>query len=146
MANSLTYYGQIVLIKSDIRSITGFVAGTAGNVGGFSKVAARLKLYTSASTPSKSVGLAAFTEASGGGYAAKTIAEGDWTASLSSGNYQIQLADQTWTATGGSIANVAGAYITDASGNVMAWFERGSTVTINDGEDITADDLIVRPG
>lgn len=145
MANSLTYYGQAVSLKDDVRTITNFTAGSTTNIGGIAQIAARLRLYTSASVPAKAGGGGAFVEASGGGYAAKTIAETDWTLELVSGNYQIRLTDQTWTASGGSIANISGAYMTDVDGNVMAWWERSSALTLADGDSITADDLIVRP-
>lgn len=141
MANSLTYYGQVVCLKRDATAYR--TSGSETNVGGFSKLALRLRLYTSASTPAKTGGT--FVEATGGGYAAKTITDADWVAATVSGNVQIQLNDQTWTATGGSIANIAGAYATDTDGNVMGWWERSSAVTLADGDSITADDLIVRP-
>lgn len=141
MANSLTYYGQAVMLRKDATAYR--TSGSETNVGGFAKLGLRLRLYTSASTPAKTAGT--FVEATGGGYAAKTIAESDWTLSTVSGNVQAQLTDQTWTATGGSVANIAGAYVTDTDGNVMGWWERSSAVTLADGDSITADDLIVRP-
>jgi hypothetical protein len=141
MANSLTYYGQAVMLRKDATAYR--TSGSETNVGGFAKLALRLRLYTSASTPAKTAG--SFVEASGGSYAAKTIAESDWVLSTVSSNVQLQLNDQTWTASGGSIANIAGAYVTDTDGNVMGWWERASALTLADGDSITADDLVIRP-
>jgi hypothetical protein len=54
------------------------------------------------------------------------------------------LADQVWTATGGSIANIAGSYITNAAGDVLAWWERTTPLTLLDGEAVTDDDLTIQ--
>lgn len=126
MANSLTYAGEENMLKK------------VASAGGIAAVATHLRLYANTSTPSKAGDL--FTEVTGGGYAAKTIVTGDWTyAEVSS---KITLDDQVWTAAGGSIANIAGAYITDVGGDVLAWWER-AVLTLGDGETITADDLYI---
>jgi len=143
MANSLTNYGQTIALNEDDRSESG-ITGTTTNTGGIKKMAVELHLYTSASTPHKEHDSATWVEASGGGYAAKTGLAGSWTVQITSGNVEIQLVDQTWTASGGSIANVAGAFASDADDNPIAWWERSSAITLNDGDSITADDLIIR--
>lgn len=153
MANSLTYYGQAVCLFKDIRTITNFTTGSTTNTGGFAKIAARLRLYLATSSPNKDGGT--FNEvayanlqidgSSPAVYSAITIAEADWTTSTTNGNFEIKLNDMGWLATG-AVANIGGAYITDANGNVMAWFERSSPVTLASGDKIIADDLIIRLG
>ncbi len=134
MANSLTYAGQDAA----------FYGGTGD--GGFARTATKLKLYTSASTPAKDG--TGFTEvANGNGYLTNGIAitRSDWTAETDSLNRRIRLANKVWTASGGSIANIAGAYVTDAADNVLAWFERSSPITIASGDTFTADTLFIKP-
>lgn len=150
MTASLTNYGQRVALHKDNRNAP--LVGTPTGLGGIIKVATRIKLYTSASVPGKAdsqatPGGGAFIEvANGNGYTTAGLAliEADWTYSVVGGNAQYQLTDKQWNAIGGQVLNVAGAFITDADGNVMAWWERGSTVTLNDGESIKADDFVIR--
>lgn len=154
MVNSLSNYGQLIALYQDatnLTAITGTLANPgAGSQGGILQVGSELHLYTSASTLDKDADNQSITEASGGGYAAKTglaglsSGSGAWTIQLNGTNVEIQLDDQVWTASGGSIANIAGAYLTDDDDNVIAWWERSSAVTLNDGDSITADDLIIR--
>lgn len=154
MANSLTYYGQAVCLFKDIRTIPNFATGNTTNAGGFAKIAARLRLYLATSNPAKSGG--AFTEvtytnllqidgSSPAVYTSIPISETDWTTGYASGNFEIKLTDMGWLATG-VVSNIGGAYITDANGNVMAWFERATPVTLSSGDKIIADDLIIRLG
>ena len=134
MANSLTLKGQEYMLH-----------GTSSD-GGFSRLATKLKLYTSASTPAKDG--TGFTEvANGNGYTTGGIAivRANWTLELDSGNNRIRLANQVWTASGGSIANIAGVFATDASDNVLAWWERSSPITIASGDTFTADSLYIKP-
>ena len=140
---ALTYYGQAVMLQQDVRTLPNFTLGVSGNIGGFAQVAAFLRLYTTATTPSKNLATS-FVEASGGGYAALPIVEANWTLELISSNMQIRLADQTFTASAGVIADVAGVYITDASGNVMAWLERSAPFTLLLGETVIVDDFTLR--
>lgn len=126
MANSLTYLGEENMLKE------------AGSSGGIAAVATHLRLYDNTSTPAKAGTL--FTEVTGGAYAAKTIVTGDWTYDQASS--KITLDDQIWTAVATPIANIAGAYITDTSGDVLAWWER-SVLTLAAGETLTADDLYI---
>jgi hypothetical protein len=149
MVNSITNYGQLIMLYQDgTTTRAAFEAGLAGtitNVGGIIKMMTRLRLYTSASVFTKNQSGQSVVQASGGGYAAKTISSANWTVSVSSGNTQVVLADQVWTAAGGSIANIAGAYATDTDSNVIAWWERTTPITLNDMDSITADDLTIRP-
>ena len=141
---SLTFFGmQAALLGTNV------VAGSA-----IANIAQSLRLYTSASSPSKLAGTGSyagsvyFTEvANGNGYATGgvIINSNSWTFSNDGTNGLLTLANQTWTASGGSIVNIAGAYIADGSGNVLGWFERtAGTVTIASGDQLVASSLIVQ--
>jgi hypothetical protein len=141
MANSLTNYGQQVALFSDKLKAVGSVT----NAGGVANLGTNLKLYTSASTPN--VNGTGFTEvSSGNGYTTggKALTTASYTLSVVSQSAQMVIADQTWTASGGSIANIGGVYLTDSSGNVLAWWERTAALTLTDGDTMVADDLTLR--
>jgi len=128
MANNTTNLGQRIAL--------GVEAGAGGGIVG---IATSLRLYTSSSTPSKD-GTGFVEVPDGNGYSTGGIAisESDWVSSLDGGNEQVQ-------ASGGTIANVAGAYIADGSGNVLAWFPRpGGAVSIGAGETITVRDTTIK--
>jgi hypothetical protein len=131
MANSLTYKGEEYALNGD-----------GASDGGVARKATKVKLYQSGSTPAKDG--TGFTEvANGNGYTTggHAITTVDWT--YDSLNSKITLADQVWTASGGSISNIAGAYITDAADAVMAWWERASAITLASGDSLTLDDLAI---
>jgi hypothetical protein len=118
--------------------------GTAAPNGAIANLGTKLKLYTSASTPAADG--TGFTEvANGNGYTTggKALSRSNYTFAFSAPNATIVIADQTWTASG-PISNVAGAYLTDASDNVLAWFPRGSTASIDSPDQIVADDLTLQ--
>lgn len=132
MANSLTNAGEELALFGD----------GVGD-GSIARLATSVRLFTSASTPNKNG--TGFTQvANGNGYTTGGIAitVADWTFSVNGVNGQIVLDDQVWTATGGQIVNIAGAYIHDGT-DVLAWWER-STVTLDDTDTITLDDLTIR--
>jgi hypothetical protein len=134
MSNSLTYAGQDAMIH-----------GGASD-GGFSRTAAKLKLFASTSTPNKDG--TGFTEVgSGNGYVTGGIAisRADWVNETDSGNRRIRLTNKVWTATGGSIPNIAGIFVTDAANVVLGWWERASPITIASGDTFTADAIFVKP-
>lgn len=112
--------------------------------GGLANVAVTLRLYASASSPSKN-GTGFIEIPAGNGYSTggKTIAAGNWTAETVSNNRRIRLADQSWIAAGGSIVNIAGAFLCDAGGNALAWFELPQVTTILNGDTLILDDLNV---
>lgn len=115
----------------------------AASDGGFARMATKLKLYKSGSTPAKDG--TGFTEVDPGhGYTTggKAISRANW--SYLSGPSRITLADQVWTAVGGSIPDIAGAYLTNEDNEVMAWWDRSTALTLLDGESVTADDLTVQ--
>lgn len=111
--------------------------GTAGSI---ARLATAIRLYTSASVPTKAgvEGVDFIQLANGGGYTSggKTVAVGDWTGGLVGSNYGITLADQTWTGTGSGMPSIAGAYLVDAANNVLAWWSR-STVSVPSGQTFT---------
>ena len=83
-----------------------------------------LKLYTNNYTPLDSSTAGNFTEATGGGYAAKTLANGSWTQSNVGGIEQVLYALQSFIFTGALTGNPAiyGYFVVDADG-VLVWAE-----------------------
>jgi hypothetical protein len=132
MANSLTYKGEESMLKGD------------GADGGITRLAVAVRLMRGDSIPSRD-GTGFIEVSNGNGYTtgghAITVANWVYTAQLS----KTVLADQTWTAAGGSIASIRGAYIVDVANNVLAWWER-SLLTLSNGDDLTLDDLTVQLG
>lgn len=91
-----------------------------------------LKLFCNDTALADSDTAATFTEASGGGYAAKTLANGSWTvASDGSGIETASYAQQTWTFTGALDTNttVYGYYVVDADNTLIFAELLGSAVT-----------------
>ena len=131
MANSITNQGQLDMLMG-------------GTPGGIAQLGTKLKLYASGSTPNKNG--SGFTEVSnGGGYTTGGIAltNANYTPSLVSTNEQIVLDNQVWTASGGGIANIAGAYLTDASDNPLVWWERSSAISLASGDTLTTTSLTI---
>jgi len=118
------------------------IYGTASD-GGFSRLATKLKLYKNTSTPAKD-GTGFVQVVNGNGYTTggKTISRANWL--YLSGPSRITLDDQVWTAGGGTIPDIAGAYLTNAADEVMAWWARDTVLTLLDGESVTADDLTIQ--
>jgi len=144
---SLTNYGQQVALHDDDRGILGGLNGSASGAGGLANLISEIELYDSGSTPGKDASTAVFDTPSGGGYSPIAISKANWTPSLGGGgDVEMVLANQTFTASGGSIDNVDGAFVTDnaSPGNVLAWWERSSTITLALSDSITADQLTVR--
>lgn len=133
MANSLTNKGEEYMLIGD-----------GGGDGSFARKAAKVKLYDSTSTPAK--GGSGFNEvAAGNGYTTggQAISLVNWSFSVVSNQGQIVLDDQVWTASGGPISNIAGAFITDSGDLPLAWWER-TPFTLQDTETLTLDDLTIR--
>jgi len=86
-----------------------------------------LRLYTNDYTPVEGSTAGNFTEAAGGGYAAKTLTNGSWTQSQVGGIEQVAYAEQTFNFTGplSGSATVYGYFVTDADG-VIVFAERGA--------------------
>lgn len=132
MANSLTNFGEQVMLTG------------SGADGSIARIANSVRLYINTSTPNKN-GTGFNQVPNGNGYLTGGIAIvfANWTLSLVSLTNQIALtSDPSWTASGGSIANIAGAFIT-AGASVMAWWER-TPFTLLNTETLTLDDLTIR--
>lgn len=143
---ALTQYGQQLGLIDDRRALLGLSTSPAQvDQGGIAHIVTKIKLYDNTSTATKTMSSNVFNTPGGGGYADKTIAKANWTPSVGGGgDVEMVLANQTFTATGGSINNVQGAFITDPANNEVAWWERSSAVTLALGDSITADTLTIR--
>lgn len=80
-----------------------------------------LKLYTNNYTPLDTSVAGDFTEASGGGYAAKTLSNASWVVTTGNDPSDAVYAEQTWTFTGllAGSATVYGYFIVDADGILL---------------------------
>lgn len=82
-----------------------------------------IKLFCNGITPATDDTAADFTEASGGGYAAKTLTEGSFTVALDAGDgvYYASYAAQVFTFTGALTTNpnIYGYYILDGDGDIV---------------------------
>lgn len=77
-----------------------------------------LKLFCNNITPSQTDTAGTYTEAAGGGYAAKTLTNGSWTINPTDHPKDATYAQQTWSFTGPLTTNgtIYGIYIVDADG------------------------------
>jgi hypothetical protein len=84
-----------------------------------------LKLFTNDKTPADTDVAGDYTEASGGGYSAKTLANGSWTVTPGNDPSDAVYAEQIWTFTGALSTNptIYGCFIIDADG-IITWAER----------------------
>jgi hypothetical protein len=132
MANSLTYKGEEHMLIGD------------GSDGSIARLATAIKLMKGTSVPRRD-GTGFVEVDNGNGYTTggQAVVIGDWT--YDQDLSQIVLNDVEWTASGGSIVNIIGAYLTDTGGNVLAWWERSLT-TLAAGEILRLDNLSVKLG
>ena len=129
MTASWTYYGfEMALIGN-------------GTQGGAGRVAAFARLYLSTSVPNVDHTVGTWVEASGSGYAARAITHTDWT--YTANPSRLVLTDLVWPLAG-ALSGVAGAYITDSLGNVMAWWDKIPALSLNAGDLILLDHLTLR--
>jgi len=99
-----------------------------------------LKLFTNDYTPVETSVVGSFTEATGSGYAEKSLTDGSWTVT----NADPAVAtydggDQVFTFTG-ALGNVYGYYITDFAETGLVWAERFTSAPFNvqnNGDTIT---------
>lgn len=129
MPSQLTYKGELACLLGN------------GTDGGLARLATAIKLYRSTSTPAKD-GTGFVEVANGFGYTTGGIAitVANWAATTPPPQ-GAKLDDKSWVATGGSIADVAGAYLCDAAGDVLMWAESTEVRTYAAGETILVDDL-----
>ena len=98
----------------------------------------KLKLFTTDVTPDDDTVLVDLTEASGNGYAAKTLTGASWAISTSVGVTTASYAEQTFTFTG-ALGNVYGYFITNGAGDELLWCERFTDAPydiVNNGDEI----------
>lgn len=102
-----------------------------------------LRLFCNNITPARGDVLGNYTEANGGGYAAKALSQGSWTVNPANGPRDAVYAEQTFTFTGELTTNkdIYGYFVTDADSNVV-WAEKFGTLfhPYNNG-----DQLLVTP-
>ncbi len=129
MTASWTYYGfRMALIGN-------------GTNGGAARIATRARLYLSTSTPNIDETVGVWHEVSGSGYAPRAITHTDW--AYTSNPSRIVLADIIWPFAG-NVNGIAGAFITDALGKVMAWWDKIPVINMNPGDSVVLDDLTLR--
>lgn len=132
MSASLTYLGEKAMLFGN------------GSDGSIARLVTRLRLYST--QPSRDG--SGVVEVSGAGYAFIAISVADWTFTAVPSPIapmQIVLGNKSWTAGVGGIANIAGAYVCDSSGNPLAWWgRRDGLISVPAGEVFTADFLTIR--
>jgi len=84
-----------------------------------------LKLFTNDITPVDTHVASNYTEAAGGGYAAKTLSNGSWTVTPANDPSDAIYAQQVWTFTGALTGPgvIYGYFVLDADG-ILLWAER----------------------
>jgi hypothetical protein len=95
-----------------------------------------LRLFVTDITPSDSDSASDYTEATGGGYAAKTLLSSNWTVDIYESIARAVYANQVFTFTGPLATNpsIYGCYVTDADG-VLVFAEKAPspyTPLVND--------------
>jgi hypothetical protein len=104
-----------------------------------------LHLYTNNYTPVDTSANANFTEAAGGGYAAKTLAHGNWTVTAGNDPSDAAYAQQTFTFTGNLTGNasVYGYHVKDEDDAVI-WAEKFASpfTPANNGDNIKITPLV----
>jgi hypothetical protein len=92
-----------------------------------------LHLFRNNYTPIESSLVAAFTECTGAGYAAKTLTGSSWSIATAAGVSTASYAEQTFTFTATDV--VYGYYVTNAAGTIVLWAEllSGSPFNIPSG-------------
>ena len=82
-----------------------------------------LKLFSNDKTPAEGDVAGDYTEASGSGYAAKTLTKTSWSVANVGGVTTGEYAEQEFTFSG-ALGNVYGYYIVGATSAVLLWAER----------------------
>ena len=98
-----------------------------------------LKLFVTDVTPADTHTAANYTEASGGGYAAKTLINGSWTITVANDPSDAVYAEQTWTFTSSLDTNptIYGYFIIDADGTLITAEKLGTSFTpANNGDQL----------
>lgn len=85
-----------------------------------------LKLYATNVTPAEGDTAGSYTEAAGGGYAAKSLTGANWTVATATGTTTgTYNTAQVWTFTGALTTNatIFGYFLVSASGGILLWAE-----------------------
>ncbi len=104
-----------------------------------------LNLYVNNVTPAETDTAASYTAATGGGYAAISLAGASWTYTSGTPSYG-SYAQQTWTFTGALTTNptIYGYYVTQTTSGAIMWAERfGTSFTpANNGDQLLLTPII----
>lgn len=105
-----------------------------------------LKLFVNDITPADDDVIGDYTEAAGGGYAAKTLTASEFTVSTVAGIVQAVYAQQQFVFTGALTTNPAiyGAYIVDADGVLILAERAASPYTPSDNGHMYVVDVVVQ--
>lgn len=149
---SLTNYGQQLGLYDDNRTfLAGPLAGSTSGAGGIANLAAGLHLFVDGTAVfDKDASVLNLVPPVDAGYTNGTVPialtkGASWVnPSAASGDTQIVLNNQTFTATGNPINDVGGAFIQDSDTNIIAWWERSTPITLAASDSITADQLTIR--
>lgn len=99
-----------------------------------------LKLFATNVTPADTDTAGTYTEATGGGYSAKTLSNGSWTVTVGNDPSDAVYAAQEFTFTGALTTNttVYGYFVVDADG-VLLWAEKLTSgfTPANNGDKLT---------
>lgn len=107
-----------------------------------------LKLFVNDITPADDDVIGGYTEASGGGYSAKTLTASSFTVSTADGIVQASYARQSFVFTGALDTNSAirGAYVVDADDVLICAEKAPAEYSPDDGGDIYAVDVVIQIG
>lgn len=91
-----------------------------------------LKLFASNTTPAEGDTAVTYTEAAGGGYAAKSLTGTSWTVGTSGGTSTATYAQQTYTFTGALTTNttIYGYYLVQTTSGVLMFAERAASTFV----------------
>lgn len=103
-----------------------------------------LKLFTNDITPADDDVAGDYTEAAGGGYAAKTLTAASWTGSIAAGVAQVAYAEQIFAFTGPLTGGVPvyGYYLVNAATGKVVYAERRSSAVTPENN---GDTLLITP-
>jgi hypothetical protein len=102
-----------------------------------------LKLFTNNITPSETDTAATYTEATGGGYAAKSLTGANWTFTPGAPSNATYNAAQTWTFTGPLTTNptVFGYFVIQTTSGKLLWAEAKASFT----PAVSGDNIVMTP-
>lgn len=129
----------IVVVDSGEVAALNYLVGKLTNSGSGTAYSPVYRLYTNNITPAETDSAGTYSEASGGGYASKTLTGANWTVT-SGAPTTASYADAQWIFTGALAGNatVYGYYVTRSSDGVLLWAENFAAFTpAQSGDNIT---------